>query len=84
MESRSSASRASPSPTATGARLTHTGLRSATTAMVTQLPTTGTPYTCPHVPAALPLHPVQLRQHRGGSVTTVGKAESKQSLVEPE
>ena len=38
----SSASRASPGPTPTGARLTRTGLRPATTAMVTQSPTTGT------------------------------------------
>src|SRR6266436_6336090 len=50
----SSASRASPGPTATGARLIRTGLRSATTAMVTQSPTTGTSYACPRAPAAPP------------------------------
>src|SRR5216683_3600256 len=46
-----SASRASPRPIATGARLTRIGLRSATTAIVTQSPTTGTSYTCPCAPA---------------------------------
>src|SRR6266702_4914533 len=54
MGSGSSASRASPCASVTGARLTRIGLRSATTAIVTQSPTTGTSYACPRAPAPAP------------------------------